>query len=791
LKAPSQNIEFFQNESSPDTANESQVLLSSLADGDASAFWKLWERHRAHLYAICFQFFRKNSHEAEDALSEAMLKAVEKMPQFAGSITDPRAWLARFTYNHCIDLHRRNRLRRHDTTEDKNIENNLETEISPETSLFEHETQDHLNRLVNALPKTLREAFALRFIHEISYEDIASRLNLSPASVRKRIQRARIFLKRHLKWERKSDGPNGGAFISGDAGGMHPPKTDVSQELKKTENQANRARLRFFSIRQSSGADADAYLLVKENLLKSRVRLPALRRYVERHATGWRKRLTLAHLSYASGRMFESATEYRLITERQPRSVESWLQLGHVLNLLGRNREAMETYEALLSNVSDPALRHHVQGLIQAHQGNFETAIAELRRAAVISPSESAHWHTLGVVHLHADQDEKAFESFQTGLRLNPSDTASLTYSCDALMRLNRPIEAMRRLCEALESDDENVLALKRVADLRCQRRLTFGSEGALTRRILRKMENLAPDAADVRESVAFYCIARGEWSAGTEILEDYVRRRPKNSNGWKHLAIWLFRTGNVHQSAQAILRAHALSPYDPAICQTACEVLCETSLGSELEKILSLMIERFPERWSAWSAAGYATVRGVGNFEKGCAFSAQSLRLQPKLAASWLQHGGVLSLAGKMHKAIASFQEGWRLLPDNEVSSQAIWSAIQLGVCLRFVGDEASAQEWLHRAVGLAKSFVSFHPSLGWYFHGRTYDLLGDQKTAASSYAQALRNHVSYPARRDLLLRFSDAKSSAPSIKSSFPSVNVVGDEIRVEQRDVHSLNV
>jgi predicted Zn-dependent protease len=106
----------------------------------------------------------------------------------------------------------------------------------------------------------------------------------------------------------------------------------------------------------------------------------------------------------------------------------------------------VETYETLLSYVSDPALRHHIQGLIQAHQGNFETAIAELRRAAVISPGESAHWHTLGIVHLHADQDENAFESFQTGLRLSPNDTASLTYSCDALMRLNRPMEAMRRL---------------------------------------------------------------------------------------------------------------------------------------------------------------------------------------------------------------------------------------------------------------------------------------------------------------------------------------------------------
>jgi len=47
-----------------------------------------------------------NPIDAEDALSRAMLKAWEKVQQFAGEIANLKAWLTRLTHNLCVDIHR-------------------------------------------------------------------------------------------------------------------------------------------------------------------------------------------------------------------------------------------------------------------------------------------------------------------------------------------------------------------------------------------------------------------------------------------------------------------------------------------------------------------------------------------------------------------------------------------------------------------------------------------------------------------------------------------------------------
>ncbi|WP_424100026.1 RNA polymerase sigma factor [Moorena producens] len=49
-----------------------------------------------------------NRSQAQDALSEIMLKAWEKLPKFAAKITNLKGWLTKFAHNFCIDCHREN-----------------------------------------------------------------------------------------------------------------------------------------------------------------------------------------------------------------------------------------------------------------------------------------------------------------------------------------------------------------------------------------------------------------------------------------------------------------------------------------------------------------------------------------------------------------------------------------------------------------------------------------------------------------------------------------------------------
>ena len=56
-----------------------RVLLDRLAEGQTPAFWELWAIYRPHLYHICLSHMGGVREDAEDALSRAMLRALDTL----------------------------------------------------------------------------------------------------------------------------------------------------------------------------------------------------------------------------------------------------------------------------------------------------------------------------------------------------------------------------------------------------------------------------------------------------------------------------------------------------------------------------------------------------------------------------------------------------------------------------------------------------------------------------------------------------------------------------------------
>lgn len=69
-------------------------------------FWQHWQEHQDYLYRCCLKWMGGNSTEAEDALSMTMLKAREKVLNNPKTIQNFKAWLAKLTYNLCMDIQR-------------------------------------------------------------------------------------------------------------------------------------------------------------------------------------------------------------------------------------------------------------------------------------------------------------------------------------------------------------------------------------------------------------------------------------------------------------------------------------------------------------------------------------------------------------------------------------------------------------------------------------------------------------------------------------------------------------
>lgn len=168
-----------------------------------SIFWQQWQQYRDHLYRCCIKWMG-NPTDAEDALSRAMLKALEKVQKYAGKIVNFKAWLTQLTRNLCVDIYRE-RSRGANRVEDIEVyasgdEQGLVIQNeTPESVLEMDEKKIVIRGAIDELPTKMRETFILHFYEELSHQEIAEKQEISYQNVCKRISQARAILVKQLR----------------------------------------------------------------------------------------------------------------------------------------------------------------------------------------------------------------------------------------------------------------------------------------------------------------------------------------------------------------------------------------------------------------------------------------------------------------------------------------------------------------------------------------------------------------------------------------------------------------
>ena len=179
--------------------NAEADLVQRCLDGDSAAWDSLARTYWRRVFNIAYKFVARYE-EAEDLTQEIFVKLFRALPTY-----DRRAsfetWLTRLSRNLCIDHYRRRR--RESETFITEIDPDAipldDLWSRPDATLEQRDDISMVRRALAKLPPTFREPVALRDIHELSYEQIACRLQLPEGTVKSRINRGRRELARHLK----------------------------------------------------------------------------------------------------------------------------------------------------------------------------------------------------------------------------------------------------------------------------------------------------------------------------------------------------------------------------------------------------------------------------------------------------------------------------------------------------------------------------------------------------------------------------------------------------------------
>lgn len=174
------------------------LLAGRAADGDTAAFEALARRHGPLMRATARRLTGTLA-DADDVVQESLMQAWKQLDQ----LRDPAAvksWLLRIVGTRSID-HLRKR-RNHLALDD--LENHIDAPSGqrtpdPESTAVNASRVDALKSALARLPEEQRRCWVLKEFNDLSYEEIALTLNISPASVRGRLARARIALARTME----------------------------------------------------------------------------------------------------------------------------------------------------------------------------------------------------------------------------------------------------------------------------------------------------------------------------------------------------------------------------------------------------------------------------------------------------------------------------------------------------------------------------------------------------------------------------------------------------------------
>ncbi|EFO80619.1 sigma-70 family RNA polymerase sigma factor [Oscillochloris trichoides DG-6] len=177
-----------------DLLAEEALITRRARSGDQAAFADLVNRYTGAVYNQAYRMLG-NAQEAEDAVQEVFLRAYRRLDTYDSSrrfVT----WLLTIGSNYCIDRLRRRRMNW--LTLDDVAFWLTSSEAGPERQALDAEQHDHVQQALQTLPEGYRSVTFLRYWHDLSYLEIAEMLNLTEATVKTRLHRARKMLRDRL-----------------------------------------------------------------------------------------------------------------------------------------------------------------------------------------------------------------------------------------------------------------------------------------------------------------------------------------------------------------------------------------------------------------------------------------------------------------------------------------------------------------------------------------------------------------------------------------------------------------
>lgn len=186
--------------------NSDEHLMSQAAAGNFAAFQELIARFQSRVFGVAVRIVGQRQ-DAEDVTQQTFLSLIEHVESFRGE-SSVATWILRIAANHALKVLRKRRglptVAWAESTDEDSYSTLPHPEFiarwsaSPETLVQQAEVREQVESALTTLDEKYRIVFVLRDIEGLSVRETAKALELTEATVKVRLLRARLMMREQL-----------------------------------------------------------------------------------------------------------------------------------------------------------------------------------------------------------------------------------------------------------------------------------------------------------------------------------------------------------------------------------------------------------------------------------------------------------------------------------------------------------------------------------------------------------------------------------------------------------------
>lgn len=191
-----------------DQATETH-LVERLRQGDDSALGELSAAYGSKIFQLAFRYV-KNREDAEEVTQDVLMKVYRKIDAFRGDAA-LSSWIYRITFNTAMSRLRHTRAARmaemtdvpvgavvEDASGGPRAHDPADWSALADEQMLRQQMRERLAEAVDALPSIYRTPVILRDLQGLSTEEASRRLNLKDQTLKSRLHRGRLMLRKRL-----------------------------------------------------------------------------------------------------------------------------------------------------------------------------------------------------------------------------------------------------------------------------------------------------------------------------------------------------------------------------------------------------------------------------------------------------------------------------------------------------------------------------------------------------------------------------------------------------------------